>query len=279
MDPEVGQNPDQSGDAVNSLLVLDCDGVIADSIHDSVRTSVNAYMDMRPGHGLPLKAHLETPESVFAFEKDHPQMMSRFRALIPMGNRAEEYLVIWSLIDSGFADGIRNQTAFEKAKSGIPAAERDAYAGRFYGLRLEWQGRDPESWVRLLPPFAGMPAALRSLKNRFKLAIATSKDLASVRLLLKDYGVEDCFAPGLILDKEFSYSKRDHLVRLGEVSGVPYDRMHFVDDKLIHLQAVKDLGVRAYLAAWGFNSERERSLAAEEGFTVLGLGEFGKLKP
>ncbi len=264
---------------MDSLLVLDCDGVIADSIHDSVRTSVNAYMDMRPGHGLPLKAHLETPESVFAFEKDHPEIMSRFRGLIPMGNRAEEYLVIWSLIDSGLAAGIRDQAAFERAKSATPAAERDAYADRFYGLRVEWQNRDPESWVRLLPPFAGIPAALRSLKHRFRLAIATSKDLASVRLLLKDYGVEDCFTPQLILDKEFSYSKRDHMVRLREVSGVPCDRMCFVDDKLIHLQAVKDLGVKACLAAWGFNSEREHSLAAAEGFTVLGLEEFGRLTP
>ncbi len=264
---------------MDSLLVLDCDGVIADSIHDSVRTSVNAYMDMRPGHGLPLKARLETPESVFAFENDHPEIMSRFRALIPMGNRAEEYLVIWSLIDSGLAAAIRDQAAFDIAGSAIPSAERDAYAGRFYGLRVEWQNRDPESWARLLPPFAGVPAALRSLKNRFRLAMATSKDLRSVHLLLKNYGVEDCFAPELILDKEFSYSKRDHLVRLMEVSGVPFSRMHFVDDKLIHLQAVKDLGVKACLAAWGFNSEREHRLAAEEGFTVLGLGEFAKMMP
>jgi phosphoglycolate phosphatase-like HAD superfamily hydrolase len=264
---------------MQSLLVLDFDGVLADSIHDSVRTSVNAYMEMRPGHGLPLQAPLDTAESVFAFENDHPELFSRFRALIPMGNRAEEYLVIWSLIDSGRPDAVADQSAFEQAKAAIPAGERDAYAARFYGLRIEWQNRDPEAWARLLPPFEGIPESLRRLKERFGLAIATSKDLRSVHLLLKAYGVDDCFAPELILDKEFSYSKRDHLIRLREASGVSFECMHFVDDKLIHLQGVKTLGVRACLALWGFNSEREHRLAAEEGFTLLSLEEFAKLTP
>jgi phosphoglycolate phosphatase-like HAD superfamily hydrolase len=261
------------------LLALDFDGVISNSIHDSVRTSVNAYMETRPGHGLPLRSPLDSAESVFEFERVHPGIFSRFRRLIPMGNRAEEYLVIWTLIDSGRADRIADQADFDRVRLEIPAADRDAYAGRFYGLRIEWQNRDPAAWARLLPAFDGIPAALDVLKDRFELAVATSKDMRSVNLLLREYGVEDRFAPELILDKEFSYSKRDHLRRLRELSGLPFDRMVFVDDKLIHLQAVKDLGVRACLALWGFNSEEEHRLAAGEGFTLLGLEEFAGLTP
>jgi phosphoglycolate phosphatase-like HAD superfamily hydrolase len=265
-------------DPLKPLLILDFDGVISNSIHDSVRTSVNAYMEVRPDHGIPLKAPLDTAESVFAFEKRHPELFARFRRLIPMGNRAEEYLVIWSLIDSGRADAVADQSGFERARQAIPLRLREAYAGRFYGLRVEWQDRDPEVWARLLPPFEGIPEALRGLKDRFGLAVATSKDLRSVHLLLRNYGVDDCFPPEWILDKEFSYSKRDHLLRLREISGLPFDRMHFVDDKLIHLQAVKDLGVHACLAQWGFNSEQEHRLAAEEGFTLLSLEAFGRLE-
>jgi phosphoglycolate phosphatase-like HAD superfamily hydrolase len=187
--------------------------------------------------------------------------------------------VIWRILDSPDQDRDFDQAAFDRAKASVPDMERKAYADRFYALRSGEQDADPEAWAILLPPFEGLPEAVRGLAARFRMAIATSKDLRSVRLLLFRYGIEDCFAKDMILDKNFSYSKRDHLDHFRRTFSIPFGRMHFVDDKLLHLTAVRDMGVRCYLAGWGFNTERERREAREAGFGVLSMRGFEALEP
>ena len=216
-------------------------------------------------------------EPVFAFERDHPDLFTPFTRLIPMGNRAEEYFVIWWLVEYGMASGIRSQDDFDRVKSSLPKENRESYAMHFYRIRAELQDRDPERWAQLLPPFDGIPEAVRSLADRFDLAIATSKDMRSVRILLHRYGILDLFTPDRILDKDFSYSKKDHLSHFHLLLGIPFNRMHFIDDKVLHLSEAADLGVNAILAMWGFNTEREHDEAKRLGYGLLSLEDLKRL--
>ena len=50
--------------------------------------------------------------------------------------------------------------------------------------------------------------------------------------------------------------------------------MSFVDDKVNHLDAVSPLGVRCFLAGWGYNGPREHRLARERGYGICSLGDF-----
>jgi phosphoglycolate phosphatase-like HAD superfamily hydrolase len=254
----------------DGLVVLDFDGVIADSIHDSWMTAVNAFVEMFPNHGLPVDGPIP-PDGVFEFERRHPELFSDFKRLIPLGNRAADYLAPLRLIARREADGIKDQKDFDTEQAHLPPELRERFGALFYELRIRLQDADPESWAGLIPAFPSLPEAVRELDKRFRLAIATSKDRRSVDILLRRYGLADCFSPGLILDKAFSYSKRLHLLQLSKSTGVTFDRIHFVDDKTMHLVQVKDLGVRGYLALWGFNTDRERMLAQKEGFTLLSL--------
>ena len=254
----------------DSLVVLDFDGVIADSIHDSWMTAVNAFTEMFPDHGLPVDGPVP-PDGVFEFERRHPELFSDFRRLIPLGNKAADYLAMMRLIARREADGIKDQKDFDAEQARLPLELRERFGALFYEQRIQLQDADPESWAGLIPAFPGLPEAVRELDKRFRLAIATSKDRRSVDVLLYRYGLAGYFSPELILDKAFSYSKRLHLIQLSKSTSVPFDRIRFVDDKTMHLVQVKDLGVQAYLALWGFNTDRERALAQKEGFTLLSL--------
>ncbi len=260
------------------LLICDFDGVISDSLHDSYVTSLNTYLLAEKTHSLPLTAPLDPPSRVFEFEREQPRLFAEFKRLIPLGNRAEDYFVIWRIIGSGASGKIRKQPDFERIRKEIRRDALEAFGRNFYSSRRERQETSPDEWASLSPVFEGIPDAVRSLSARFVPAIATSKDLRSITLLLKRYGLLPLFRPEFILDKDFSYSKRDHLAHFHEKFGIPFDRMHFIDDKALHLVAVKDLGVNGYLALWGYNTPREHRLAVREGFRLLNLEDFADLR-
>jgi phosphoglycolate phosphatase-like HAD superfamily hydrolase len=261
-----------------SLLIFDFDGVISNSLHDSYVTSLNSYIRSGTSPHFPQNSPLDPPSRIYEFENQHPLLFDAFRRLIPLGNRAEDYYVIWRILDYEDADSIVTQSDFDIFKRKLPATMMDAYGESFYNSRKQIQERDPEHWARLLPALDGIPEAIIQLSDRFTLAIATSKDLPSVHLLLKKYGVAQLFEAGFILDKDFSYSKRDHLKHFHQKFGIPYQAMYFIDDKVLHLLAVKDLGVNGYLALWGFNTQREREIAAQEGLRLLKLDELKELR-
>lgn len=257
-----------------SLLVFDFDGVLCDSIHDSFMLSLNTYIEIEPKHLLPLHSPLHPVEPVFAFEKKHPELFEAFRNLLPLGNRAEDYYAMWMIIDTQAIEEIQTQKDFDQFKQRFSQEQLENYAKKFYASRLYLQKNNPLVWVKLLPPFQGIPEAVESLSKRFFLSIATSKDRTSVEFLLEHYGIQKFFLPKYILDKDFAFSKRDSLMYLQQQLGVPFHQMHFIDDKVLHLVTVKDLGVKGYLALWGYNTVREHQIAQSEGFTLLELSKL-----
>ena len=96
----------------------------------------------------------------------------------------------------------------------------------------------------------------------------------SVRLLLRDYGIESLFREDLVLDKETGVSKCSHLEHLQQSLAVPFEEITFVDDKVNHLNHVAALGVRCGLAAWGYNGEREWEGALRAGHLLLHLHDL-----
>ena len=253
------------------LLVFDFDGVLADSFHDSFLTALNSYLQMQPALHLPLDQLIAPPQAVIRFENEHPDVKKRFRALMPFGNRAEDYFVILHLMDRHPEIVLQSESEFLEYKVALGDTGLDRYQKIFYRQRMQRQQSDPAAWAALLPPFKGIVKSVRDLSRRFTLAIATSKDRLSVSLLLKQYKLASLFNEDYILDKDFGQNKRGHLVRLQEITDTASHDMHFIDDKLLHLRSVQDLGVHLYLAAWGYNTAREREQAANDGFQVLEL--------
>ena len=259
------------------LLVFDFDGVISESVHDSFRTALNTYIALFPDHHLPVQQTVNPPEQIFEIEKRFPSLYRLFRQAMPFGNRAEDYYVILNIIENLKSESVQNQEAYNRYKSELPSERLEQYHKHFYTLRRSYQ-TNRERWVRLLPPFPGIVEAIKKLSERFTLAIATSKDETSIHIQLESYGLKECFPARLILDKEISPHKRDHLIHLHRQSGLPFNKIRFIDDKVLHLIDVADLGVRCFLATWGFNTPREHRIAESYGFNLLKLEELSEIE-
>jgi len=260
------------------LIAFDFDGVISNSIHDSFVTALNSYIEFKPDHKLPLTESIVPAKRIFEFEKEHADLFAEFKSLIPMGNRAEDYYVILRIIEENRTSGIPDQETYDAFRLTLNESLREEYHDFFYQFRINLQNKDPDAWAELLPAFPGIPEIIPTLSSDFTLAIATAKDRRSVNIQLEKYGLKKCFAPENILDKDTSESKRGHLARFHESHGIPYDQIHFIDDKVLHLVSVADLGVHCYLSMWGFNSEREHAIADEHGFVKLKIDQLKHFK-
>jgi phosphoglycolate phosphatase-like HAD superfamily hydrolase len=253
-------------------LVLDFDGVVFNSAPEAYRVARRTYAELGPARpaGTPLPdpggAHGATLEAVLA-----DPVYRGFLELMPLGNRAEDYAVILSVLERGV--GVRDQGDYDREREAIAASYQDAYHARFYEVRSGFQERHPERWRALQGPYRALVNLLRRRAPDVELAIATAKDRRSVRLLLEDHGLGDLFPEERLMDKETGRSKAAHLRVLAGVLGIPLPELTFVDDKVNHLDAVAPLGVRCVLAAWGYNGERERDLARKRGYVVCSLAD------
>jgi phosphoglycolate phosphatase-like HAD superfamily hydrolase len=245
-------------------LALDFDGVLADSAHEAFAVALRTFAALRPRARLAAAAADPDPAR-------HPALYAAFLDLMPLGNRAEDYAVALTAIevDARLAD----QSAYDAFYAAQEVPFLREFHHRFYTERHAWSARDPEGWLRLLPPYAPLLELLRRRAGEAVYAIATAKDAATVVRLLDRYGVADLFASQRIFDKESGLEKRAHLLALASASGLALRDITFVDDKLNHLAAVRPLGVRCALAGWGYNGERERQEALALGIPAPSLAE------
>jgi phosphoglycolate phosphatase-like HAD superfamily hydrolase len=238
-------------------LVLDFDGVIADSAPEALEVALATYTELRPGSALAAR-----PRAA---------LEAAFLELMPLGNRAEDYGAALAAIDADRA--LRDQAAYDAWRDGLDPAWLRAFHQGFYRVRADFAAREPERWNSLIQPYPAFAALLRRRAAEVELAIATAKDRSSVSRLLSTWGLADLFGPGRVLDKETGVSKVAHLEHLQHTLGVAFPELTFVDDKVNHLESVAPLGVRCALAAWGYNGPRERQRARELGFLVCGLDD------
>ena len=233
------------------LLALDFDGVISDSAPEAFRVALWTYRALRPA------SHLS--EDCYGL----------FLEMMPLGNRAEDYAVELAVIEAG--QEIPDQAAYDAFKATLDGEWLRAFHKRFYKVRAAFAQTDPAGWRALMRPYTPFLKVLRARAGQVELAIATSKDRASVRRLLEAYGIADLFGEDRVLDKETGVTKEAHLAHLQRALGVPYPEMTFLEDKVNHLERVAPLGVRCALAAWGYNGPREHRLARARGFLVCTL--------
>lgn len=239
------------------VLALDFDGVISDSAREAFSVARRTYLELQPSS--PLR---ERPEA---------ELYRRFLELMPLGNRAEDYGTALAALEEGAS--LPDQAAYDAFRAARDPEWLRRYHRRFYEVRDAFADRDPAGWRNLMRPYPEVVALLRRRAGDVAYAIATSKDRRSVRALLADYGIADLFREELVFDKETGVSKRAHLVLLRERLGVAAAEITFVDDKVNHLDAVAELGVRCVLAAWGYNGPREHALARQRGYPVCSLSD------
>jgi len=252
------------------VLALDFDGVISDSASEAFVVALLTYTGMVPDSRFRERGQRYAGDTAPApGTVTGDELYAGFLDVMPLGNRAEDYAVIFAALERGRA--VPDQAAYDALRDGLDADWLRAYHKRFYEVRAALARRDPAGWRRLMRPYPSFVEVLRRRSGEITLAIATAKDRRSVRDILRDYAIDGLFPDGLVLDKETGVSKAAHLEHLHRTLAVDYPDMTFIDDKVNHLEATAALGVRSCLAAWGYNGPREAQLARIQGYPVCTL--------
>jgi phosphoglycolate phosphatase-like HAD superfamily hydrolase len=258
------------------VLALDFDGVLCDSSREVFVVAVDTFAELEPGSRLlrqllPLREDAVTGGGGFR----NTEIYGRFRDLLPLGNRAEDFGVALRAIDE--AATIGDQAGYDAFYRSLGPQWLDAFHRCFYRCRGRLRETDLASWLGLHLPYPGLAESLRRHKERIRPAVATAKDARSVRLLLDEIGLGDIFEHELILDKETGVEKTHHLRALRERTGAEFSDVTFVDDKINHLLRVAELGVRPVLAGWGFNTRREHDLSRQFGIEIAELSTLDEV--
>ncbi len=251
------------------VLALDFDGVLSDSAHEVVLVAAETWLSFEPTTRL--RPELERMLGSKPDALDDIPVVHRFRELMPLGNRAEDFGVALAILERGAH--VTDQAAYDAFRAGLDPVWLTAFHERFYAERARLRRKDPAAWIALQRPYRPFLDLLRRRAAEVELAVATAKDRESVRILTAAYGVADLLPDERVWDKEAGTSKAEHLTAIAHRFAVGMTDITFVDDKLNHLEAVRPLGVGGVLAAWGFNSAREAAAARAEGFAVANLDD------
>ncbi len=255
------------------LLALDFDGVISDSAPEAFLVAMRTYMELRPDTSLGLR--FDDPGGIGGVEGRRrlagDPLYRDFVALMPLGNRAEDYAVVLAALENCIE--LPDQAAYDDLFAREAPEFLRGFHERFYRERTAFSRASAAAWGAWMSPYAPFVEVLRRRAGEAEYAIATAKDAASVALLLDQYRIADLFETDRIFDKESGRSKRAHLEKLRERADIGFDEISFVDDKLNHLIGVADLGVDCVLAAWGYNGIREVREARRLGYRVCGLDD------
>jgi len=256
------------------MLALDFDGVISDSAPEAFVVALRSYVALRTHSALAADLAALEAGGLDRAAVSACRLYADFVEFMPLGNRAEDFGMELAALEAGRS--LRDQNDYDEHRRQTEAVDPHfaaAFHQRFYRERTVFAETDAGTWFGLLGPYPEFLAILRRRAGDRVLAIATAKDRVSVDRLLAGYGIADLFPPERVLDKETGTSKCAHLEELRRRTGVRFEEIVFVDDKVNHLEDVSSLGVRCALASWGYNGQREHRRARAGGFAVCSLGD------
>jgi phosphoglycolate phosphatase-like HAD superfamily hydrolase len=252
------------------VIALDFDGVLCDSVRETFATAIHTYRKTAPDSAVVRRicdrlGRWPWTDPAIATDPD----FERYEALVPLGNRAEDFGV--ALLSLDLELDLTDQEAYDNFYETLDPTWLDTFHRRFYETRNAIRALDRDAWLALHHDYPSFSSDLHRIAGQARLAIATAKDGRSLDLLLDRLGVSEIFDRDLRFDKETGVQKTAHLTELARRLDIPFKDVTFVDDKVNHLKKVSPLGVRPVLAGWGHNTEREHRAAEDAGYEVATL--------
>jgi len=190
------------------ILALDFDGVIVDSILESLFISHNAYFNLYNS-----KTSKNFGGELFSFEnwdkiKNYYQEdIKYYRTLRPYIRGATDYGIIQKLMEDG--KKINNQNEFDKYRNAVDF-DFQGYYVEFYKEREKLQNINYRAWFNLEPPYPEIIKGVKKLlENGTKTVIATSN---SRKAIMKSFTPEFFgffIKPKEILDIRFGEDKSE----------------------------------------------------------------------
>jgi len=242
----------------NSILALDFDGVIADSIEECLVSGHNAFAEFS-----------HQPHLIHRLDGIDPMVVSESKRIRRYIRTGEDYVFIFMALHQKHAiDSQQQFDAFkDENKSIIPC-----FHELFYGQRRRFSQEDVQAWASLNPLYPGIKTFLQDHDQNSDLYIITSKQTEYAHLILEAHHIH--------LDRTNSFQAAGSLTKGELIKRILQDRdlsagqCHFIDDQVDTLLKVQQLGIHCYLAVWGYNDDEQAELAAQNGIEMLTLENF-----
>ena len=263
------------------IYAFDFDGVICDSVNESIRSGLRGAKEIWGDDVLSSKKNL--PSATSNSDSEVPSWLeTSMRTIRPVIETGwENILLVKYIIDRVAQDGLDNvdRISNEILEGWLDGLKEEVLEGcgedieglveTFGNTRDSWIEQDKDGWLSANRFYPGVVEMLNGIiANKTDFFIITTKQDRFVRMLLERNGVkaikEDqifglgsgskiSVLKGLVMRKEFGKRVVD-----------------FVEDRYETLEAVSlsMLGqpLRLYLATWGYNTERNRERAEKHPF-------------
>ena len=235
-------------------VVFDFDGVVCDSTNECMVTAWNAWdrWNKRNGFRRGLKEFTQSE-------------IDTFRRLRPYVRGAGEYYILMRVINA-VEQTIRNQKDFDDLCRKWED-QLKSFKEVFFKERNQLRSEDIISWIELHEVYGDVIKAMKDLHDQDRLLIATLKDGESVRLILKNNGID--ISPKDILDQSQISSKLEALNYFVSEKKIMKKELCFIDDNVTHLIEPNNDNFNVFLSGWGNTMIEHQEKAREENIPVL----------
>ena len=227
-----------------SIVVLDFDGVICDSVDECFASSFLAY------YGLQKKTIPSSSE---------PDRRAHFARLRPFIRTGEDYLLIHELIDRGIT--VRDQGQFDEMARGAGPEKMARFRELFYRGRMELLQKDRGAWMSMNRIYPNARTALQIAAGAPFVILSTKRPEFIQEIL----GHAALSVPADRILHSGDEPKLPIVERIRAEGG--FDGAVFIDDQVDFLKNNPFPRVRVYLASWGYVASEQ--VARDLGIPVL----------
>jgi phosphoglycolate phosphatase-like HAD superfamily hydrolase len=250
------------------ILALDFDGVIVDSVLDSLFVGHNTYLRL---YGREVKKNfggeLFTFENWEKIKRNYQKEIKYYRTLRPYIRGATDYGLIQKLMEEKKV--IESQEEFDSYRNSVDFDFED-YEKEFYKERERLQNIDYSAWFNLEPPYPKIIQGMKKLlEEEIKIVIATSNRRKAIMKSFTPEYFGFTIDPKDILDKRFGEDKSEQMRHIVKFYKVNFEDIYFVDDQISHLIQTKPLGIKVILAGWSYATEAQKEEARKQDILVI----------
>lgn len=249
------------------ILVLDFDGVIADSQYETLAVAFNSYLKLNKNTKLfgGKKINLDKFKGV---KKRYHATVEAFKELRPFGIDNFCPYVFLTAIENNIK--IKSQSDHIKLRNKMMPKSYKKHLKLFLKGRSDMQKEDFNKWVKIDRPIRNVIGSIKKLQKEYIIAIATMNRKKSIIRLLRKYGIK----PKTIADPTISPDKKKQIEHIKGKLKSKFNDIHFVDDQVKHFPNLLRLGIHCYLATWGYNTKKQQEEAKKLGAVLLTQENF-----
>jgi len=234
-----------------TTIVFDFDGVIFDTVYETLFISYNVYKGNDPLTAQPI---YEIPESF-------RNRFIKYRYLVadPI-----QFKWLWSSIEKVSENKI--EASFYKLLEGGKKQD-ELFIEQFFSFREELKKTHLDTWLSLCKPYPFVVNFIKTINKEIPVYISSNKDESSIHFLLTHANIK--IALNNVFGMEHGAFKPDHFKEISQKSAHSFKEILFIEDNFKNFNGISELGVQCYLATWGYNNPSQNVRDVKSSYTFI----------